>query len=122
VDEGTVYLSSLESTLFEPVRECRILETLAFDSGKVAVRARLSPPVVGQDFGRSEDLEEVVLTTRHEGASLVPIDKFPCFVFIAIPQTGLGTITTPIREDELVILAWGELYRSSEDAAGHVVD
>jgi len=116
VAHETVYLSSTESIRFELVRECRILETLTFDTGKVAVRARLWPPVIGQDFNRA-DIEEVVLTTRHKGASIAPIDEFPCFVFITIPRTGLETVSSPIRKDDLQILAWGELYRSREDAA-----
>ena len=113
----TVYLSSLESSRFEPVRECRILEVLAFDTGKPAVRAALRPPAPGQDLGRPGEVAEVVLTTRHEGASISPIDAFPCFVFIAVPRSGPGTLSSPLRQDDLEILAWGELYRSKEDAA-----
>ncbi|RBY93566.1 hypothetical protein DQ237_17430 [Blastococcus sp. TF02-8] len=118
--QQTVYLSSLESTRFEPVRECRLLETLAFETGKVAVRASLDPPVPGQDFGRGDDIDTVVITTRHEGASLAPIDEFPCFVFIAIPRVAGLEPSSPLRSDDLEIVGWGELYRSHEDAAGHV--
>jgi hypothetical protein len=114
-----VYLSSLESIRFEPVRECRILESLTFDTGKVAVLAALRPPVPGQDVDRTEDLDEVVLTPRFEGASVAPIDQFPCFVFITVPRQALGTLTSPIRKDDLEIIAWGELYRSRDDAATH---
>lgn len=39
--EETLYLSSLDSTRFEPVRECRIERLLTFDTGKVAAVARL---------------------------------------------------------------------------------
>ena len=116
----TVYLSSLDSIHFEPVRECHLLETLTFDTGKVAVRARLHPPVPGQDFDRSEDIDTVVITTRHEGASLAPIDELPCFVFVAIPRVPGAQPSSPLRAGDLEIVGWGELYGSHEDAAGHV--
>jgi hypothetical protein len=115
----TVYLSSLESYRFEPVRECRLLDTLTFDTGKVAVRASLQPPVIGQDFDR-DDIDTVVLAARHEGVSVAPIDEFPCFAFIAIPRTAGLTISSPVRSDDLQIIGWGELYRTREDATDHV--
>jgi hypothetical protein len=117
VDDELVYLSSLESYRFGPVRECRILEILTFDTGKPAVRAAVDPPVSLQELGRVEDVSEVVLTTRHEGASIAPVDEFPCFVFIAIPRQGASAPRSPVRADDLEIIAWGELYRSRADAA-----
>lgn len=112
------FLSSLESARFEPVRECRFDRLLTFDSGKVAVEARLSPAVVGQDFNRAEDIERVILSPRHEGASIDPISEFPCFVFITIPRQH-ETLQSPIRSDDLEIIGWGELYRTHEDAELH---
>ena len=116
----TLYLSSLESPRFAPVRECRIVDVLTFDTGKLAVRAEVEPPVQGQDLGRGEDVQSVVLTPRHEGASIAPVEEFPCFVFITVPRQGLEHVTSPVRADDLEIIGWGELYRSAEDAAGHV--
>ncbi len=118
MEQETLFLSSLESTRFEPVRKCRLGEVLTFDTGKVAVRATLDPPVPGQDFGRKQDVDAVVLTPRFEGASIAPVDEFPCFVFIALPH--VEALNSPIRSDDLEIIGWGELYRSPEDAAKHV--
>jgi hypothetical protein len=117
-----LYLSSLESVRFEPVRECRIVELLTFDTGKVAVLATIKPGVAAQDFGTGEDISTVILTTRFEGASIIPIDKFPCFVFIAIPSAGRSMLSSPIRTDDLQIIGWGELYRSADDARHHKFD
>ena len=122
MDHEIVYLSSLESTRFEPVRECRILETLVFDSGKLAVRATLRPAVPGQEFNRVKELDTVVLAPRFEGASVAPIDAVPCFVFIAVPREGLEALSSPIRSDDLEIIGWGELYRSREDASRHAFE
>jgi hypothetical protein len=118
VSDEIYYLSSLDSTRFEPVRECRFERLLVFDSGKAAVEARLSPTVIGQDFNRPADIETVILTPRHEGASLDPVKEFPCFVFITIPRER-NVLQSPIRSDDLEIIGWGELYRTRADAANH---
>lgn len=113
------YLSSLESVRFEPVRECRVERLLTFDSGKIAAEARLAPGVVGQEFNRDSDVDTVILSTRHEGASIDPVTDFPCFVFVTIPRAGFDVLESPIRSDDLEIIGWGELYRTREDAERH---
>lgn len=113
------YLSSLESARFEPVRECRVERLLTFDSGKVAVEARLSPAVIGQDFNRSLDIDTVILSCRHEDASIDPVSDFPCFVFITIPHGEGYVLRSPIRSDDLEIIGWGELYKTRQDAERH---
>jgi len=116
----TYYLSSLDGHRFKPVRECQFGRLLSFDSGKVAVEARLSPAVIGQDFNRASDIETVVLTPRHEGVSIDPVSDFPCFVFIAVPRGAHDVLQTPIRSDDLEIIGWGELYRTAENAERHI--
>jgi hypothetical protein len=120
MSEEVVYLSSLDSTRFEPVRECQISEVVVFDTGKVAVVANISPPVIGQDFDRRDDIETVVLAARFEGSSVAPIDEYPCFVFIAVAREGREFLReTPIRRHDLEIIGWGELYRTRNDAVAH---
>lgn len=117
--EAIYYLSSLDSTRFEPVRECRILRSLVFDSGKDAVEADIVPGVVGQDFNRGRDIDRVFLVARHEGASVSPVTEFPLFVFISIPRSESDSIASPISSDDLDIIGWGELYRTRQDAEVH---
>jgi hypothetical protein len=113
------YLSSLDSARFEPVRECRVERRLMFDSGKVAVEARLAPSVGGQDFDRASDIDTVILSARHEDAVIDPVGEFPCFVFITISKGDDHVLQSPIRPDDLEIIGWGELYRTREDAERH---
>lgn len=120
--QQTLYLSSLESLRFEPVRECRLVEELTFDTGKEAAYALLDPPVLGQDFNKASDIRRVIIAPRHEGASIAPVDRFPCFVFIAVPREGLDVLQSPIRSDDLEIIGWGELYGSYDDAERHAFD
>jgi hypothetical protein len=116
------YLSSLDSVRFGPVRECEVDRLLAFDSGKIAVEARLTPGVSGQDFNRDSDIGTVILSARHEAAAIDPVTEFPCFVFIAIVRAGFVRLESPIRSDDLEIIGWCELYRTSEDAERRAFD
>lgn len=116
----TYYLSSLESARLEPVRRCEAGESLVLDSGKPAVLARIDPPVIGQDFGR-DDIDTVLLTARHEGATVDPVSEYPLFVFVAVPAVPGRPLVSPLRSEELEIIGWGELYRTGHDAVHHVL-
>ena len=117
-----LYLSSLESSRFQRVRECRLLQYLTFDSGKVAAHVAVQPGVPGEDFHLAEDIKALVLATRFEGDSIDNIQKLPLFVFIAIPSKEKGIPSSPLRADDLQVIGWGELYRSADDAANHRFD
>lgn len=119
---GEIYfLSSLDSYRFAPVRECCVQRTRTFDTGKVAIEAKIDPPVIGQDFDR-QDIDTVIFTCRHEGARIDPINEFPCFVFVAIPRDDDAVIRSPILANELDTIGWGELYRTREHAEQHHFD
>lgn len=118
-EDVIMYLSSLESRLFASVRKCQFIRVLEFESGKPCALVALSPGIVGQDFNVPGDIERCVLATRHEGASLSPVDKFPCFVHIAIPSADWDDDAEQISPDSVRVIGWGELYRTAEDAAAH---
>jgi hypothetical protein len=116
------YLSSLDSVKFGSTRECIFIKRLNLNTGKECVLVRLSPPVIGQDYGLGTDIEDFVLTNRHEGEGLSPIREFPCFVFIARPLIDDIGERDQITKGDVEIIAWGELYRTKSDADNHVFD
>ncbi len=116
------FLSSLDSSRFEPVRECVLVKPLAFDTGKQCALVRLNPPVNGQDFNLGVDIETVVLANRHEGATLFPIDEFPCFVLIARPLKAEVVDGETITRHDVEIVGTGELYRLRVDAESHAFE
>jgi hypothetical protein len=65
------------------------------------------------------DIDAVILSCRHEGAELVPVIEFRCFVFITIPKTDGCLLESPVRADDLEIIGRGELYRTFDDAKHH---
>lgn len=119
----TYYLSSMDSVSFAETRECVFVKVLSFSGGKQCVLARVDPPVIGQQYGlEGKDLDLLFLASRHEGELLDPIKSFPCFVFIARPLVpNLGQRDVVLKED-LEIIAWGELYRTKQDADAHNFD
>lgn len=118
--ETRYYLSSLDSVRFSIVRTCIVLESVRFDTEEDALVASIDPPVVGQDFGRAEDIDVVLLAARHEGQTVDPVSEFPCFVHIAIAKDpATAALTTPVHASDLNTSGWGELYRSADDAALH---
>jgi hypothetical protein len=119
---GKYYLSSLESYFFEEPRECQFLKKILLESGKKAVIAKVVPPINGQNFNRSDDINFIILTHRHQGYGLFPIQKFPCFVFITLPLVDDVLNHDKFDSSELEIIAWGELYRTFSDAENHVFD
>ncbi|GGF56824.1 hypothetical protein GCM10011519_33430 [Marmoricola endophyticus] len=119
---ATYYLSSLDSSLFAPVRTCRVRKHLVFDTGKSALLAHIDPPVVGQSFGFAHDVSTVVLASRVEGREIDAIEALPFFVHIATPRHGWTDLESPLRADDLVTMAWGELYPTAEAAAAHSFD
>ena len=120
--QQTYYLSSLESKIFSTTRKCVFVKTLSFDSGKECILAKITPGINGQNFGSPKDIEFVVLAARHEGDSLSSITEFPCFIFVARSLDSDITTRSTIKKSDLQILAWGELYKTKDDADGHVFD
>jgi hypothetical protein len=116
--QEVLFLSSLESTRFEPVRNCVLVRRLRFDSGKECALVRLDPPVIGQDFDSAEDIDLFLVTPRHEGARLFPVSEFPLFVFIGLPSEDVVGADVVTAKD-VVVIGWGELYRTAEDAREH---
>jgi hypothetical protein len=118
----TYYLSSLESVRFGKARKCTFVKRMRFDTGKECALVKLAPPVAGQPWGLAKDLEAFVLAARHAGKGLFPISEFPCFVHIARLLSDDVMEKDVVAASELETVAWGELYRSREDAEKHVFD
>ena len=117
------YLSSMESTMFEKSRRCEFVRRVLVGNSKPGVIARLTPPIPG-DAGEDDTYSTVLITHRHAGYGLFPISSFPCFVFVGKPRLSGEEIELrdSFEASEVDILAWGELYRSEEDARTHRFD
>ncbi len=122
MNKKTYYLSSLDSIKFNPTRECKFIKHICFNSGKECVVAKISPPIIGQEYGICKDIEIFILTNRHENEGINPIKTFPCFVFIARPLIDNIELHYEISNQDIEIVGWGELYRTKYDADNNVFD
>lgn len=118
----TYYLSSMESHVFEQVRTCTIIKRMAFDSGNECALVKLEPAVIVQTWALVPDEEYFVIAGRHQGFDLFPITTFPCFVHIARILNRDILSKDTISVSELQNIAWGELYRTAQDAKDRVID
>lgn len=114
------FLASSEGYGLERPRCCYRLRRIAGRSGDDYLLVTVDPPIVGQRYGLgSEDIDRVVLATRHEEASLFPISSWPVFVHLARlmrePAEG-DTLTI----DDLEEIGWAEIYRTEKDAQAAV--
>jgi hypothetical protein len=122
VKKKRYYLSSLDSSLFEGLRECLFKRLIHFDTGKEAFIAVLDPPVQVQKNGTWAVIKDVILTARHEGYGLNPITYFPCYVYVAYLTDGDLSAMDEIKAKYLSVIGIAELYRTESDARDHVFD
>lgn len=121
MNDARLYLNSLEDDEFSHTRECQILRSITLSNGKDALIVRVDPPVIGQYFDQGTDVSVFALVARSEGQSVTHIRHYPCSVHIAKLRRSdrLYTNDPPINVSDLYVVAWGDLYRTRDDAETH---
>ena len=112
------YLGSTETSRpFRP-RKCFVKERLVIGNRDDWALVNIDPPIIGQPYGLGgEDIEQVVLATRHDGFTLWPVNMWPVSVHIArvVSKSVLGTGKATGADVQLI--AWGELYSTMAEAS-----
>jgi hypothetical protein len=122
-NEPDFYLASGESHGFEvPRREWRV-RRIRSEHRNDLLAIRIEPPLnlkpplkLTGASSEQRKLSVLVVATRHKGASLFPIDSWPVFVHIAEPLVRNVESREVLRSSEIKSIAWGELYRTEQDA------
>lgn len=109
--------------LYEPVVagpwDCHVEERLPVRKPRDDyLKVRLRPTTDVRGVYPSVDIAEVVLATREVGTTLHPPSRSPLGVYVArlVRQPDDGMFSA----NDLVVMAWGELYDSATDAAARV--
>lgn len=110
------YLSSLESQRFSGVFRCEVQDYVLVQGIRHGLLVHCDPPALGQDIGHPLGIEELLLVNRFAQDDLWSPQQYPLFVYICDPTEMHTTLAKP------KILAWGELYRSPDDARHHRFD
>jgi len=92
------FLASLEGYGMEAPRRGFRIRRLCGDHRDDYLLARIEPPVARSAFGLgANDIDHVILASRHVGESLFPIERWPVFVHVArplVPIEGRDLLTT----------------------------
>lgn len=118
----TYYLSSLDSQLFGPARKCTIRHYFEFDGGRTGALVDLTPPPIGQNFNRANDISCFILIGRFKGEQISKIKRFPYFVYVVLPPEDAVVNPEAFDPHTFPIVAWAELYRTEDDARIHRFD
>lgn len=62
------------------------------------------------------DMYQLVLASRWKGQSLYPISSWPCHVFVYQPLCKISPDQTNLKQGDLAILAWADLYERFPEA------
>jgi len=105
------YLTSSESRLLSEVRACRVIATIKGEFRQDNIVVQVVPSLIGQAFGLgATDIDRLVLTTRHEGASLLPPNETPVYVYVARALTDEVFDRGSFGREEIEVIGWGEVY------------
>ncbi len=111
------YLASTEGYDLEEPREGKCLKRLSFEHRDDLMLVRIEPPLIGQRFGLgSQDIDTVIIGTRHKGESLFPIVRWPVYVHVARPLVADVQERSSLRDSEFETIAWAEIYPTLEAA------
>lgn len=116
------YLASTEGYGMEEPRSCWRIHRVSTPSRNDLLLIKISPPLPGQKYGLGGvDLETVLVATRHEGASLFPVNEWPLYVHVARALVENVAERDSLSEDEFVSIGWAELYPSEETARAKAI-
>ena len=113
-----LYLTSTDVRPTLKPRKCTILQKLWSEERQdYFLRLRVEPSIKGGYFNiEQEDINEVVVATRHNASSLVPISELSIVVYVCHILNGAIRDTEKVSGSDLHVLLIGELYESLEEA------
>ena len=76
----------------------------------------VEPPVVGQPFGLGdEDINQLIISTRHQGYTLFPVTEWSSSVYIARILDPSILETKSFSKDQVALIGWGEIFRTEAE-------
>lgn len=108
------YLTSNEGYSLQDIRACYKERRFVGEHPDGYMLCEVDPPILGQSYGLGgQDIQHVVLASRHAGYSIFAVDDWPRYVHVA-------RLTRDVADDEFVIakgdiesVGWAEIYGSS---------
>lgn len=80
----------------------------------------VDPPFTGQEPGLGgKDVKTLILSARHVGFSLFPINEWPLHVYVARILDDNILKTLSFTRSQVEIIAWGVIFRTNDEANAH---
>ncbi len=109
------YLASSEGHIQGGPRSCFQVKRIRYGNRDNCLLVHLEPSLDGRNYGvAGKVINEVVLATRFKGDTLFPPNRWPLDVYILRIAKGEMEDYDTFDTQELVNMAWGELYRNKE--------
>jgi hypothetical protein len=117
MEMATFYMTSSEFESLRPVRRCQPIRRVRWGARDDWMLVEINPPLAGQSLGLGgEEVTQVALTTRHQGTSLFPIDRWPVYVHVALSPTGHTDQSGAIEREPVEAFGWAEIYPTEAGA------
>jgi hypothetical protein len=111
------YLATSEGYDLGEPRKVYILKKLRVNHREDCLLVNIKPSIIGQKYGLGrKDISYVVLASHYEGDTLLNINKYPMDVYVARPLNDTIFNSDVLRDDDIELIAWAEIYRTEEDA------
>jgi hypothetical protein len=77
----------------------------------------IEPELIGQGFGLgSEDIRQLIISSRLQGFTLFPTSQFPCPVYVARILDEAVLRSGSFTRDQVELIAWGTIVKTREEA------
>jgi hypothetical protein len=94
-----------------------VVARLQTEEGRECVLVEVDPPVIGQPFGLgSKDLHSLILATRYKDVPFERVVNRPLYVLIYRILNPVEADQNVVRQSDMTMEAWGEVYPTFEDA------
>ena len=106
-----------EYKLLSKPRACWFVRRLRDVNRDDYMLVRIDPPLIGQPFGLgATDITTLVLSTRHLGFSLYPVNGWPTNVYVARIVDPRVLDAESFTHEQVELIAWGEIFNDLEKA------
>ena len=119
-DQPDFYMSADEYDALDEPRKCYSIKRFSGGKRDNFLLIRIDPPIApGEVEGFDSEISEVIVATRHQGATLFPISVWPLYVYVVLPAIPGINYRSKVIETEignLYLEAWAELFPTEDEA------
>ena len=110
------YLMSSEGYSLQDPIECYKRKKLTGKHTDGYMLCDINPSLNGSKYSLdNKKIDQLVFSSRHKNYSLFPIPTWPAYVHIAIAEKNNLTNSFDLKESDIKLIAWGELYKEYSD-------